>query len=213
MDFKGRGHGREGQGKGTDAFLRLLGRGDPVVLLEGTRNLPEGDREALVRLAQKLAARYPRARFRTGNAAGTDEAFARGVAKVDPGRLEFVLPYRTLGKARIPRESTVFSLEDIQGEEWDEVCRQTREASPGIASLVDFYLKVGPRSRAVKAAYLLRDALKVVGARSLGLDPASIGFFYVDAEKPLSGGTGHTVRLCRQNRVPVVDQGSWMGWA
>jgi len=55
----------------------------------------------------------------------------------------------------------------------------------------------------VKALYLLRDTLKVVGSKSLSLAPATAGIFYMDMENPLTGGTGHTISLCSQNNVPV----------
>ena len=29
------------------------------------------------------------------------------------------------------------------------------------------------------------------------------GLFYVDLEDPMAGGTGHTIRVCRQERVPL----------
>ncbi len=149
---------------------------------------------------------FPRAKFRTGNAIGTDEAFAGGVKNVDPCRLEFVVPYGTLRKSKVPPESAVFSLQDICGNVWAEICRQTKEASPRIAPPIDLFRKVGGKNRhTVKALYLLRDTLKVVGSKSLSLAPATAGIFYMDMENPLTGGTGHTISLCSQNNVPVLD--------
>lgn len=40
-----------------------------------------------------LAEKFPRLRFRSGNAPGSDEAFSNGIAAVDPTRLEIVAPY------------------------------------------------------------------------------------------------------------------------
>lgn len=60
----------------------------PVILLAGRRNLPERDQANLTALGERLARAFPQATFRTGNAAGADSAFAAGVAKVDPARLE-----------------------------------------------------------------------------------------------------------------------------
>jgi hypothetical protein len=37
-----------------------------------------------------------------------------------------------------------------------------------------------------------------------------LGIFYVNPEKPLSGGTGHTIRVCKQNNVTVLDQSDWL---
>jgi hypothetical protein len=43
--------------------------------------------------------------------------------------------------------------------------------------------------------YLLRDALKVIGAASLGLAPTDLGFFFVNPRNSMKGGTGHTMRF------------------
>jgi hypothetical protein len=50
-----------------------------IILLEGTRKLMDGDAPKLTALAQQLAAQYPKCIFRTGNATGSDEAFAKGM--------------------------------------------------------------------------------------------------------------------------------------
>ncbi len=85
------------------------------------------------------------------------------------------------------------------------------EATPEIAGLIKLYLKLRVKNRStVKALYLLRDALKVIGSKALSLAPATVGIFYVDAEIPGTGGTGHTIRLCKLNGVPVCDQRDWM---
>ena len=64
-----------------------------VILLEGMRVLLDSDKDKLVTLARLLTEQFPDAKFRTGNASGTDEAFAKGVAEADPSRLEYILPY------------------------------------------------------------------------------------------------------------------------
>ena len=58
--------------------------------------------------------------------------------------------------------------------------------------------------------YLLRDSLKVIGSKGLKLLPATLGIFSVNTEKPLSGGTGHTIRMCEKNGVKVLDQTHWI---
>ncbi|MBW1683141.1 MAG: hypothetical protein JRJ83_17300 [Deltaproteobacteria bacterium] len=162
------------QGAAMDAILQVGKCADPVILLEGTRNLSDEDRLEVVWFTERLARMLPRAKFRTGNAIGTDEAFAGGVKNVDPCRLEFVVPYGTLRKSKVPPESAVFSLQDICGNVWAEICRQTKEASPRIAPPIDLFRKVGGKNRhTVKALYLLRDTLKVVGSKSLSLAPAT----------------------------------------
>ena len=66
---------------------------DGVVLLEGRRAIPEEDATRATRLAAMLAEMFPRLRFRSGNAEGSDKAFSDGVARVDPERLQIVAPY------------------------------------------------------------------------------------------------------------------------
>jgi len=60
-----------------DEFVAILARDrEPVVLVEGTRDLPDAERPRLTAFVERLASAFPLARFRTGNAEGSDEAFA-----------------------------------------------------------------------------------------------------------------------------------------
>lgn len=63
---------------------------------------------------------------------------------------------------------------------------------------------------AMKAAYIIRDTVKVIGAE--GIPPASFGIFYDDLSKPGTGGTGHTMSVCREAGIPLIDQRVWMAW-
>jgi hypothetical protein len=91
----------------------------PVILLEGTRQLPDNDRPSLVALGQLLATELPQAVFRTGNATGTDTAFAEGVARVDARRLQFVIPQTRMGRSRIPPLAYTVSLEQLTAQDGD----------------------------------------------------------------------------------------------
>ncbi len=151
-----------------------------VILLEGTRNLPTRDRPKLVEFAKELARMLPQAMFRTSNAPGADEAFAQGVRGVDPSRLQYVLPYETHGKKKIDPHSQVYSVNTVPDCELQEACKQAMEATPEIAGLVKLYMRSRVKNRStVKALYLIRDALKVLGSRALSLAPATAGIFYV----------------------------------
>ncbi|TVP79466.1 MAG: hypothetical protein EA353_06110 [Puniceicoccaceae bacterium] len=68
---------------------------DGYVLLEGRRNIPADFAARAEALARHLATHFPKLRFRSGNATGSDEAFAKGVLAVDPRRLHVVAPYKT----------------------------------------------------------------------------------------------------------------------
>jgi hypothetical protein len=185
----------------------------PVLLVEGIRDLPESDWDLVVRMGRMLAQRFPTAVFRSGNARGTDTAFAEGVALAAPNRLEYVITHAAMGRARRRTGARAFALDGIPNAADTPVGDYTVAASPGVKGLVDAYRARGGASPlGAKAAYLLRDTLKVVGAPELELPPATAGIFYVSEADPLSGGTGHTVRVCLQRRVPVVFQRTWRGW-
>ena len=77
----------------TDFCALLKLHAEPVVLLEGRRSITPADAVKAVRMGRFLAEQFPGGRFRSGNAEGSDAAFAEGVAMVDPARLEVVTPY------------------------------------------------------------------------------------------------------------------------
>jgi hypothetical protein len=183
----------------------------PVVLLEGTRKLPAGRKyNDVVRFAQWLADRYRLAVFRTGNATGSDDAFAKGVKKVDPSRLQYVLPYTGHRRNEIDSASYQMSIDDLDCSMTELVDRYTVAASPERSSMFRRTdAELPPKVRA-QAQYLLRDTLKVIGNKTMG--PATVGLFYVNEDDPMKGGTGHTIRVCRARAVPVAFQDEWLTW-
>lgn len=62
----------------------------------------------------------------------------------------------------------------------------------------------------IKAAYIIRDTIKVIGTRHI--PPATFGIFYDDLTKPMTGGTGHTMKVCEQNKIPYINQTIWFDW-
>jgi len=188
-------------------FVRLISAyPEPVVLLEGRREISDDMAAAARRFACLLAARLPQLKFRSGNASGSDEAFARGVADCDPSRMELIVPYK--GHRRAGREGVrSFSADDLSFEQRAIVAEATYAASPRSRGLMQAR---SPRLQA-KASYLLRDTLKVLGHGG-GLAPPAAGFFYVDPEDAMAGGTGHTIRVCQQLAVPVILQKDWLEW-
>ena len=78
-----------------------------VVLLEGTRNLPKTKEPSLISFAEQLALGCPDVKFRTGNASGTDEAFAQGIANINPSLLEYVIPYKTMRKSKLHKKAQI----------------------------------------------------------------------------------------------------------
>ena len=86
-------------------------------------------------------------------------------------------------------------------------------ASPDTRGLVEAYRVSGGKGPiGSREAYLLRDTLKVVGAPEANLAPATAGLFYVNEVDPLTGGTGHTIRVCGEFGIPAVFQAVWRKW-
>jgi len=188
-------------------FTHLMSaHSDPVVLLEGRREIPEGMAARCVWLAFLLAARFPGMRFRSGNAPGSDEAFAKGVCELDPARLELFLPYA--GHRKVSAAGARYlSADSLTAGERSLVAEATVSATPRNRGLVD---SRSPRLQA-KAKYLLRDTLKVTGHGS-GFPAPLAGIFYTDPADPMAGGTGHTIRVCQDHAIPVILQNDWLSW-
>lgn len=182
---------------------------DGVVLLEGRRSIPPQDAAAATRCAVLLATRFPRLRFRSGNADGSDDAFSRGVAQMDVSRLQIVAPYAKHKKGSRYPDATYDSPESLTPLGENELVFKTKAASPRNASLIDKRDHKGPVG--AKAAYLIRDTMKVVG-HSEEFPRPILALFYVDPADPLAGGTGHTIRVCQMEKVPYVTQEDWMRW-
>jgi hypothetical protein len=147
--------------------------------------------------------------FRSGNATGSDEYFSKGVSSVDARRLEIITPYKGHRKAGQMGYAT-HNLDDINLLEEPEVVYGTKRTK-SLQSAVDQYVSGVQNRGTAKAAYLIRDTIKVVGTRS-GISKATFAIFYVDLSNPGKGGTGHTMRVCVDNDVPFITQDVWMGW-
>ncbi len=183
----------------------------PVVLLEGTRRVTDDWRTALVRLGRELAEAFPNAIFRSGNAAGSDEAFAEGVASVPGSHLQLILPIPQVGRSRRPKGTPCFSLDQIPDAELEILVTACAAATPANRRLFDFFVNGPSNNHAYsKTRYLVRDALKVIGSPSLNLPPATLGLFFINEDDASGGGTGHTIRLCQNHNVPVLTQQAWL---
>ena len=180
-----------------------------VVLLEGRRAIPLDMTRKATALAAALARGFPGLRFRSGNAPGADQAFSEGVAKVAADRLQVVVPYKSHRKsARFPG-ATYTSLETLSPARQEALAEKTALASPKSKGLIALRDTEGPMG--AKAAYLIRDTMKVTG-HSRTFPKPFCALFYVDPSDPMAGGTGHTIRVCQQEGVPFVFQDSWGQW-
>lgn len=190
------------------AFISQYDFPGSIVLLEGKRVVRPEDMNKLITLGRLLASQTEHIKFRSGNAPGADEFFSEGVRETDIGRLQIIKPYRT-HRAAAEQTKDVVSLDDVNMVQ-EEGLIKASAVNERTERLVSHYVK-GTRSFiSMKAAYLIRDTMKVVGAE--GLPAANFAIFYDSLTKPLSGGTGHTMHVCIQNNVPWIDQRIWMNW-
>lgn len=182
---------------------------DGVILLEGRREISGEDARRATAMAVILANRFPRLRFRSGGAAGADEAFAAGIAEVDAHRLQIVLPYATHRQQARFGAAQYDSPASLTPEQEERIAAKTIAASPRNKGVV---LRRAEKGKlAAKAAYLIRDTMKVTG-HSAAFPKPLFALFHVNLAEPASGGTGHTIKVCMQENVPFVFQDIWYKW-
>ena len=174
------------------AFLKHFDQPGSIVLLEGKRKVLPEDATRLMQLGRLLVENSSYMRFRSGNATGADELFSAGVAARDASRLEVIKPYASHRNAAMVAGEN-YSLDEIDLAAEAEVIYHTSNALT------------------IKAAYIIRDTVKVTGTVS-GIKPATVALFYDDLQKPLQGGTGHTMRTCQGLKIPYCNQTSWFQW-
>ena len=193
-----------------DSFCQALtGKARPVILLEGSREVAAEHQAHLVRTGALLAERLPQAVFRSGNAPGADTLFAEGVSQVDASRMQLVTPSAVHRKKNLRAEYEVVPLQTLSAVQEEALAEITYLATPENRSLIQ---KRNQHARlGAKAAYLLRDTLKVTGNADAGLAPADAALFYTKPD-PMAGGTGHTLRVCMQRGVPYVLFPQWQHW-
>ncbi len=189
-------------------FIEKYDREGVVVLLEGKRTVAEEDKPKLETLGRLLATCMKRACFRSGNADGADLYFSKGVAAVDATRLQVITPYTGHRKKANLSYETI-SLDDITLAAESEIVYQSK-GNKKTEKLIDQYVSGDKNQFSIKAAYIIRDTIKAIGTENI--KPATVGIFYDDLANPLSGGTGHTMNVCEQNGIEVLDQRVWFGW-
>jgi hypothetical protein len=100
-------------------------------------------------------------------------------------------------------------LDDINVAAEPEVVYQSKRYKRA-EKLINQYVSGDKNRYSIKAAYIIRDTIKAIGTDEI--KPASFGIFYNDLERPTSGGTGHTMDVCKHNNIPVIDQSVWFSW-
>jgi hypothetical protein len=191
-----------------DEFIKIYDHEDAIVLLEGKRDVIEIDKEKLVALGILLACKTKKMLFRSGNAEGADQFFSDGVTKVNPQRLQVITPYAGHRQKTNNAYDTI-SLDDINISSESEVLYQSKN-NKKTNNLIDKYASGEKNRYTIKAAYIIRDTIKAIGTSQI--KPATFGIFYDDLDNPKTGGTGHTMNICEQNKIPIIDQNTWFYW-
>jgi hypothetical protein len=189
-------------------FIKKFDKDNSIILLEGKRNVLDADNEKLTALGRLLASRTTKMKFRSGNAEGSDQLFSNGVTEVDNKRLQVITPYSGHRQKTNYAYDTI-SLDDINIAAEPEVVYQSK-SNKKMEKLIDQFV-LGDKNRfTIKAAYIIRDTIKAIGTDEI--KPATFGIFYDDLDNPMAGGTGHTMKVCEQNNIPIIDQKIWFKW-
>jgi len=189
-------------------FIKEFDKDNSIVLLEGKRNVIDEDKEKLTALGSLLASRTKKMLFRSGNAAGSDQLFSDGVTEVNNKRLQVITPYSGHRKKTNQSYDTI-SLDDINIANEPEVLYQSK-SNKKMEKLIDQFVSGDKNRYTIKAAYIIRDTIKAIGTDEI--KPATFGIFYDDLDNPIAGGTGHTMNVCEQNNIPIIDQKIWFKW-
>ena len=189
-------------------FIKDFDTDNSIVLLEGKRNVLEADKEKLLALGKLLAVKTKRMTFRSGNAEGSDQLFSDGITAVDNKRLQVITPYSGHRQKTNQAYETI-SLDDINISAEPEVLYQSK-SNKKTKNLIDKFVSGEKNRFSIKAAYIIRDTIKAIGTE--GVKPSTFAIFYDDLENPLSGGTGHTMNVCKKNNIPIIDQKTWFKW-
>ena len=179
-----------------------------IVLLEGKRNVIDIDKAKLIALGKLLSSTTSHMVFRSGNAAGADQYFSEGVALVDKARLHVLTPY-TGHRKKTNLAYETFALDQINMANEEDVIYQSKN-NEKTKGLIDQYIAGDVNKNTIKAAYIIRDTVKVIGTSTI--KPANFGIFYDDLKAPQTGGTGHTMNICKKNQIPLIDQRTWFQW-
>ena len=189
-------------------FISRYDHEGSVVLLEGKREMKDNDSELLFNLGKLLTDCTKYIKFRSGNAKGSDFYFSSGVAEIDTTRLQVITPY-TGHRSKENFSYETIPIDNINLVKEPLVIYQSK-SNPKTEKHIDKYVSGDINRITIKCAYIIRDTVKVIGTASI--KPATFAIFYDDLNNPESGGTGHTMRICRMNGINYINQTSWMPW-
>ena len=191
-----------------DEFIKQYDFENSIVLLEGKRNVPDEDRGKLIELAKLLVAKTSKMIFRSGNAEGSDQLFSDPISLVDNKRLQVITPYSG-HRQKSNQAYKTYSLDNINLAAEPEVIYHSK-SNKKTEKLIDQYVSGNNNRYTIKAAYIIRDTIKAIGTDEI--KPATFGIFYDDLTNPKTGGTGHTMNVCLENNISIIDQITWFTW-
>ncbi len=174
-------------------FVRQFDKAGSIVLVEGKRNVLEADKKKLTALGKLLTSTTKNILFRSGNAEGSDQLFSDGVTAIDSRRLQVITPYSGHRKKTNQAYATI-ALDEIDIAAAPEVVYQSK-SNKKMEKLIDKFVSGDKNRYTIKAAYIIRDTIKAIGTDEI--KPATFGIFYDDLDNPMTGGTGHTMNVCK----------------
>lgn len=190
-------------------FLNDFDHPGIIVLLEGKRAVQDQDCEKLQNLGQLITLNSQHMVFRSGNASGSDELFIEGVRRVASERVQLVTPFKG-HRTKQSGSLYTYSMEDFNVAEEEDVIYLSKQ-NKKTKNLIDQYVYGIRNPYTLKASYIIRDTVKVTGVKNQ-LAPANFAIFYDDLENPETGGTGHTMNVCRLRSIPYINQNIWIEW-
>jgi hypothetical protein len=188
-----------------DQFIDQYDFEGSVILLEGKRTVTKIDQHKLKALGILLATKMQHATFRSGNANGAYLYFSQGVAAVNSQKLEVVIPFDG-HQSKSNFAGKTLSLDQIDLSTYPEIV-ELSALNKKTANLLKRLLARERNRFTVKVAFIIRDTIKVVGV--FDYLPLSFGIFYDDLSAPKSGGTGHTMEVCKHRNVPYINLTVW----
>ena len=189
-------------------FISCYDTENSIILLEGKRNVLDEDKGKLTELANLLVAKSSKMIFRSGNAEGSDQLFSDPISLVDNKRLQVITPYSG-HRQKNNQAFKTYSLDNINLAAEPEVIYHSK-SNKKTEKLIDQYVSGNNNRYTIKAAYIIRDTIKAIGTDEI--KPATFGIFYDDLTNPKTGGTGHTMNVCVENNIPIIDQTTWFNW-
>ena len=189
-------------------FVKHFDKKNAIVLLEGKRKVLKQDQKKLFLLGKLLSSSTQHILFRSGNATGADEHFAAALCEQNPERMQVITPYSGHRK-KTNQALQTFALNELNLAHNPKLIARLNKIKD-LKKFVNLYLIGEQNLITTKSAYLIRDAIKVIGAPKI--KPATFAIFYDDLKNPQQGGTGFTINVCQQLKVPFITQQVWFNW-